>query len=236
MLRVTCSCGKSSKTEDGNAGRRAKCPSCGDTIVFPALPATDVEGAESKVALNGLKTACIALVILAAVTGGWAIWSTMEARDSKREEAEMRSVLAAARIEIARANERVTQAKLVEQRGNQARKEAEQIRLREEGRLHEIYPDLRRLEVGINRVDERYLKEFDYSPSKVKVTLVNKADRPVKPRFTITLLNKEGFVTEDVYITWLATEIGPGETRLDEQGVRLDVGDPVYYLMRFGSY
>src|SRR4051812_28009580 len=38
MLRVTCPCGKSSKTEDGNAGRRAKCPNCGNTIVFPALP------------------------------------------------------------------------------------------------------------------------------------------------------------------------------------------------------
>jgi hypothetical protein len=187
------------------------------------------------------------LAILAVASMILAIMATMAMRASHRELAEVRAGLATARVDIARAHARIAsagrrasevfaQAKLIERGGLQAKKDAGQIKLREEKKLHEIYPKLRRLEMGINRIDDRYLKEFDYSKSKTQVTLVGKYGAPFKPHFAITFLNKEGAVTQHLPFTWLATEIGPGETRRDEQVTRPLLGDPVYYFVTFYSY
>ena len=193
------------------------------------------------------------LAILAVASTTLAIMAAMATRQSHRELAEVRAGLAAARADLAqararmasaarRASEAFARAQLLEQRGLRAMKEAEQIRLREEKRLHEIYPNLRRLTVGLNPVGERYVKEFTYARDArdeerayVGVTLVNAADGPVRPRFTITLLNKEGAVTRDIHFPRVARELGPGETRREDEDVRLDMGEPVYFVVRFGS-
>ena len=137
---------------------------------------------------------------------------------------------------------RIARAQLLEQRGIRALKEAQQIRLREEKRLHEIYPNLQKLTVGVNPVGERYVKEFTYTRdprdaerANVEVTLVNATGGPVQPRFTITLLNNEGAVTRDIPLPRVARELGPGETRREAESVPLDMGEPVYFMVRFGS-
>ena len=193
------------------------------------------------------------LAILAVASTTLAIMAAMATRESHRELAEVRAGLAAARADLAQARARMTsaarraseafaRAQLLEQRGLRAMKEAEQIRLREEKRLHEIYPNLRRLTVGLNPVGERYVKEFTYARDArdeerayVGVTLVNAAGGSVRPRFTITLLNKEGAVTKDIHFPRVARELGPGEIRREDEVVRLDMGEPVYFLVRFGS-
>ena len=96
--------------------------------------------------------------------------------------------------------------------------------------------------VGLNPVGERYVKEFTYTRDArdeerayVGVTLVNAAGGSVQPRFTITFLNKEGAVTKDIHLPRVAGELGPGETRREDEDVRLDMGEPVYFVVRFGS-
>ena len=193
------------------------------------------------------------LAVLAVASTTLAITAAMATRQSHRELAEVKAGLAAARDDLARVRARMTSAtrraseafahaQLLEQRALRAKKEAEQIRLREEKRLHEIYPNLRRLTVGINPVGERYVKEFTYAKDArdegrayIGVTLANATGGSVRPRFTITFLNKEGAVTKDVHLPRVAGELGPGEVRREDEGVRLDMGEPVYFLVRFGS-
>ena len=193
------------------------------------------------------------LAVLAVASTTLAIMAATATRQSHLELAEVRAGLAAARADLAQAQARMasvarqtreafTRAQLLEKRAIQSIKEAEQIRRREEKRLHEIYPNLRRLTVGLNPVGERYVKEFTYARDArdeerayLGVTLANATDGPVQPRFTITLLNKEGAVTKDIQLPRVARELDPGEDRSEDEVVRLDMGEPVYFVVRFGS-
>jgi hypothetical protein len=74
----------------------------------------------------------------------------------------------------------------------------------------------------------------DAGLAHVGVTLANAGGGPVRPRFTITLLNREGAVTGDLPLARAAGEVGPGEVRREDEVVRLGMGEPVYFVVRFG--
>src|SRR4051794_35532363 len=89
-----------------------------------------------------------ALAVIAVASTTLAIMAVMATRESHRELAAVRAGLAAARADVAQARARVAsasrraseafaRAQLLEQVGLRAKKEADQIRLREEKRLHE---------------------------------------------------------------------------------------------------
>lgn len=113
------------------------------------------------------------------------------------------------------------------------KKDAEGIILRDKDQMHEVFGNLHRYIRGRNQVNQRYVASFSISGQKAKVTLANRSSIPVKPDTTIRLINRYGFITDTIFISWLLNKIQPGETRIEEKHVNLHFGQPVYYQVLF---
>jgi len=129
--------------------------------------------------------------------------------------------------------EATRQAERVKQEADAIMREARVTKLREEEQLHKIYPNLRRIAAGENSVNERYLESFWLSGSSIRVKLTNRTSTPVKPDFSMRLIDKNGMDAGTVHVSWMLTSIEPGETRFDEQSCGSEFGRPVYYTLDF---
>lgn len=129
--------------------------------------------------------------------------------------------------------EATRQAEGVMQKAEEIMRDAEVTKLREEEQLHKIYPNLRSIVAGENTVNERYLESFWLSGSSLRVKLTNRTTTPVKPDFSVRLIDKNGMESGSAHISWLLTSIEPGETHFDEQSCRSAFGPPVYYTLDF---
>ena len=107
------------------------------------------------------------------------------------------------------------------------------FRLREEKKLYQIYPKLKKLEMGKNVVNDRYVESFTYDGRKVRLKLSNKGTASVTPRFELFLIDENGFVTGNASVTWLIESLEPDESRVEEQETPSRFGLPVYYMVRF---
>ncbi len=102
----------------------------------------------------------------------------------------------------------------------------------QEKRLYEIFDDLREYHPGENIVNEKYVVSFEKKGSHIYVKLKNNTRGKIQPSYEITFLNRFGMVAYDLNDYWFFSEIGPGETRIhDEGGVSFPRGEPIYYTV-----
>jgi len=128
----------------------------------------------------------------------------------------------------------------------EAEKEAEDYALVQKAGMDKLYPNLRKYQLGINVVNEKYLKSFrvvrlsaeeiwgdDKNLCTIKIEIHNDTRNNIKPSIDILFLNKQGFITGSSSSIWLFSSIKPGETRIDEKQCKFRYGEPVYYSVEF---
>ncbi len=115
------------------------------------------------------------------------------------------------------------------------KKDSEGIELREKDKMEKVFKTLRPYVSGINDVKQKYLASFSVDGKNAKLTLTNNSTQPVKPEVTIRLINRYGFITDSLSVTWLLDNIQPGETRIEEHRVIFQFGEPVYYQVTFAD-
>jgi len=115
------------------------------------------------------------------------------------------------------------------------KEDAEGIILRDQDQLHQIFGELHPYKSGLNDVNQRYVASFSISGRIAKITLTNSSSLSVKPRISVRFIDRFGFITDIVSVTWLIDEIQPGETRIEEKDVKLNFGSPVYYQVIFND-
>ena len=115
------------------------------------------------------------------------------------------------------------------------KKDSEGIELREKDKMEKVFKTLRPYVSGINDVKQKYLASFSVDGKNAKLTLTNNSTQPVKPRVTIRLINRYGFITDSLSVTWVLDNIQPGETRIEEHRVIFQFGEPVYYQVTFAD-
>ena len=94
---------------------------------------------------------------------------------------------------------------------------ARNIIARDAEKMGEVYPDLKPYERGVNTVHHRYIENFELSGDKILFRMKNWSGKPINPRFTLALLNKDGFVTDQAAVVWLLETIEPNQSRNDEK-------------------
>jgi len=129
--------------------------------------------------------------------------------------------------------EATSQAESVRQEREAIMRQVEVTKLREEGQLQKIYPNLRKIAPGENSVNEQYLESFWLSSGSIRLKLTNRTKTSMKPDFSIRLIDKNGMETGLVHVSWLLTSVEPGETRFDEQACGSTFGPPAYYILEF---
>jgi len=116
------------------------------------------------------------------------------------------------------------------------RREAEEVKLRDEEKLHTLYKNLRRYQPGLNQVNLRYVESFTVTDGRVKIKLANQGGSSVYPKVVIHFLNRNGFVTCQADAVWTFTSIEPGEVRYDDESpASFSFGDPVYFVVKFSD-
>ncbi len=103
----------------------------------------------------------------------------------------------------------------------------------ESKRMHELYPDYKKLKFGRNIVDDKYVKGFVLQQESVEFELENKSSSVITPNFIILFIDQIGMVTEHITIKWEEQEIKQKETRKDGKDISFRFGDPVYYKIYF---
>lgn len=189
-----------------------------------------------------MMSAAIAVLII------WAIVATTTAIFRGQSNQRLRRDLALLRLDI---DKELNAAKEVKQKAEKAisdaRREADSIRteakafeaelrghlLREEGHLHEVYPNLKSYANGRNNVEHDCVDAFEVSSGRIKTFMSNQTSRPLKPDFNIVFLTKYGFVTAVFSKSWLLDRIQPGQTRIDDDVLTFSYGDPTYYSIIF---
>jgi len=175
----------------------------------------------------GLIAAVVALV--------WAVAATalLVARTVERDRAlrQVDTVERKARADVATIT---AQADTERTKAAKLRREAEEMKLREEEKLHTLYKDLRRYRPGLNSVNVRYVESFTVVDGKVKIKLANQGKTSVYPKVLISFLNRNGFVTCRADAVWNFTSVEPGEVRYDDESLAsFSFGDPVYFVVKF---
>lgn len=109
-------------------------------------------------------------------------------------------------------------------------KHSEMIISRDQGNLHEIFPNLHIYKNGYNKIDNPVLDGFEISGTTIKVTYKNNTYSNVKPDLKIYFLNSFGFHTDYFTDSWVFSSIGSGETRIEKGYVDFRFDEPVYFF------
>jgi hypothetical protein len=101
--------------------------------------------------------------------------------------------------------------------------------LKEELRLQEKYPSLKRCVSSRIDFSVKYVRYVEWNPSgTIKIGIENNGTRDIDGNFKVYFLNAEGFVTADHHDEWSWTKVKSGETRISEKKVSFRFGQPVY--------
>ncbi len=239
-------------TSDLGEGKKVRCPRCGSKVQIPAgiFPAAEPrsEGTEENGGMGRWETlllvAAVGLFCSTALASFFAVAATLKTNalegELTRERAAKERVLADIGRLKAEAQEelqlaRAESAKIIAQ-AEKVKTRVEKMATVEDKRLHEVFGDLHRYREGTNEVKLGYVESFTlYRPLEdfwaVKVKMVNRGHRAVKPDFELHFLNQYGFVTASCDVSWWFDTIAPGETRIEETPTRFRYGDPVYYTV-----
>lgn len=187
----------------------------------------------------------LGILTLAAIA--WGMMATLKLRERSRQVAEAQaqalSAEKASQESIARAEtikrqafvEAVAirrEAKALREAAEVAKEQAQVIRLKEEEKLHKLYPDFRKLVPGENLVKQEYVESFTIDSGTFRVRLRNASQTSVQPNFEITFFDKNANVTGQASISWLFSDVDPGEIRTDERAFEPRLGAPVYYTLK----
>ena len=161
---------------------------------------------------------------------------------TRPQRSELNGTIAAA-VEKAKAPLRLKIAKLKKHTGSDIQKEikdARAILLLQQGKMHELYPELSPYKAGENVVNRKYLQTFTVSSyesngrNKITVNMSNNLTGEVKPDFKIYFLDKSGFIVGQSTMVWLINTIKQGETRTDTTSVSTRaVKRARYYFVNF---
>jgi len=244
MIRFTCPhCGSDFKIGDEFSGKRGKCPGCQNMLDIPLHS----EPADAKPAPRNEVPKTLLYVILA-VVGCWAILATILAVGGMLGRGQLKADHENA-VQLLKADHEKT-VQLLKAENTKLQSDMAKLRVeknaiaagviaRAEGRLHERYGNLHKIEDarGANKVGELYVKSFSLKPPSGKYTdieyvFVNTTAENIKPDFNLYFLNKDGLFTGQDFCSW-ATSMRPGERRTDNGSVRFHLGEPAYYFVDF---
>lgn len=187
------------------------------------------------------------LGILTMASIAWGMMATLKLRERSRQvevaQAQALSAEKASQESIARAETIKRQAfleaevirreaKALREAAAVEKEQAQVTRLKEEEKLHKLYPDFRKLVPGENLVKQEYVEAFTIDNGTFRVRLRNASQTSVQPDFEVTFFDKNANRTEQASISWLWSSVEPGETRTDEKPFKPILGTPVYYVLK----
>jgi hypothetical protein len=125
--------------------------------------------------------------------------------------------------------DRVTrQAGIVSEHAETIIPEDQSTKLRKDERGQKTYPNLRKINLGENAVNQLYLDSFRIDKDVLSLRIKNTTASPVKPNYNIILVDKDFNATESIRPNSSA-KIRANESRTFEHRLRPNFGPPVYY-------
>lgn len=253
-IAMACGCGKRFKARDSAAGKKVRCPACQTVLAVPSGNIAPPDRFPLILALIGSLGLLVVLVMWQVHTSNSLngqikeserqrsqaehdLASTQKERQAARlDAASLRKELAQIKVSVDAMDAIKTSADRARQDAVQMKKEAErtmmearEMMLREEENLESVYPNLRKLKNGKNIVHIKYVDSFEIVGVSAKVTMANVSKRPLYPGFSIRLIDRNGFFTDEIFVHWSLTTLDPGSTYTEEKPLNYQHGKPVYY-------
>lgn len=116
-----------------------------------------------------------------------------------------------------------------ENEAREIRASAEQYASMIEGKMQEVYGDLKQYKDGVNLVEGKYLDSFEITGNRIIINMRNRTNHSVRPDLHISFFDRNGFVIASISESWLLDSIDSGGRRVEDNTIYFRHGAIPYY-------